>query len=486
MTTQRSQPAPGLFSRLILAAKMVTRGGMAEAIDHFRRVGGGSLRGGPADPHGQIVAVYRCVQFLAEAIAYMPFCVSTQDDRVIGSGPIADLLDKPNPTMSTEEFWQQTIGWMLLSERGCAYWIFTQRLGGRPTEIVPVGDAQVRPVTDHPVRGTGQVVAWEFRPAGMRWDQAERLELDEVWQVRSGGGFDADRPWAGTPVLQVIRRAINQVYKSDVANEASLDNGVEPGGVLILDGTPTPDQESDIANAMMERQGAGNRRRHLVLKGNIKWEQIAASFTDMEFEKLKRFSRADICAGFGLDPSAIGFPPEGGRFEYAQAAESKAWISRVLPLAKSLAGNFDRGVLAHYEQDNSQRMFRAIDAATPMRSAQRAFAHRADRRTGRLHAWFDASVVEAVKELYKSRVDTASKMVQSLKATPEEAGDLMDLGLAGNDAQKLIWQSTSEMPFDPIQPGDEDPPRRPRRPRRAGPRRNGRRHKPRGRGRGWR
>lgn len=452
---------PGLFSRLMMAAKLVTRGGAAEVVDHFRRAGSSRLNGGPPDPHQQVVAVFRCVQFLAESVSYLPFMVSTQDDRVIESGPVADLLDKPNPLMSIEQFWQQTIGWMLLSEHGNAYWVFTKRIGGRPVEIVPVGDAQVRPITDNPVRGTGEVVAWEYRPAGTRWDQAERLELDEVWRVSAGSCFDADRPWCGTPVLNVIRRAINQVYKSDIANEASLDNGVEPGGVLILDGTPTPEQENDIKSAMDERRGAANRRRHLVLKGNIKWEQIAASFTDMEFEKLKRYSRADVCAGFGLDPSAVGFPPEGGRFEYTKAAKDDAWISRVLPLCNSIAAQFDRGVLTHYEADQSQRMYKALDAARPMRRAERAFAQRNPRAAAtqrRLYAWFDGSVVEAVKELYKSRVETGAKMVRDLKATPEEAGDLLDLGLTGNDAQKLIWQSTSEMPFDPIQPGDDDPP----------------------------
>ncbi len=76
-----------------------------------------------------------------------------------------------------------------------------------------------------------------------------------------------------------------------------------------------------------------------------------------------------------------------------------------------------------------------------------------------LYAWFDASGVDAMKSLLAERVDTVATMVHKLYETPAHAGALFDLGLSDNEAQQLVWQKTSEMPFDPASmlPGQNDP-----------------------------
>src|SRR5690606_25455435 len=119
-------------------------------------------RGGPAKPYEQVVAFFRCIEFLTESVTRMPFNVSTQDDQILESGPIANLLDRPNPQMSIEDLFAETLGWLLMT--GEAYWIFTERAGRLPTEMVPAGPAQVRPRTAQ-ADGRGPVVGWLFRPS---------------------------------------------------------------------------------------------------------------------------------------------------------------------------------------------------------------------------------------------------------------------------------------------------------------------------------
>jgi len=461
---------PNIFARLGMAANALVRGGIAQAVEHFRRagkLGGPRADAGPSSPYEQVVAFFRCVEFLASAPSQFRFCVSTINDDIIESGPIAALLDKPNPRQSIDEFMGDTIGWLMMT--GEAYWVFTSRAGTRPTEMLPVGPAQIKPRFEQRGREVGHPIGWKFRMAGDRWDQAIDLDLDEVWPM-SIRGFDPDRPWKGVGVADVARKAINQVFKSDVANEASLDNGVEPGGVFTMDGTPTKPQGDDLREEVNQRHaGAQNRRRHMILYGGIKYTQTAANFKDMEFRSLKLFSRADVCAAFGLDPSAVGFPPEGGRFEYAESAEAKAWRSRVDPLLRWLASQFGRGVLAHYEEDKSLAMRDALKRTQPMNLRQRVMhgaskSLRTRRETRaasggrRLFAWFDTSSHEAFLPVIKEKTEVMSRMVSDLKATPQEASDLVDGGLAGNPAQQVAWQKVGEMPVGELPPGEDDPP----------------------------
>jgi phage portal protein BeeE len=429
-----------------------------DVVAHFAKIAASSNSdGAPSHPFSKVVAVFRCVQFIAQNCASLPLMISTIDDRILESGPVIDLLDGPNDRMSAEDFVIQTIGWRELTGR--VHWIFTNTSGVRPTEIVVAGAPQMKPIFPAG-RTSGHEIGWKFRPAGMRWDEAITLDADEVWTMRVEG-FDPDAPWDGIATVDVVRKAIAQVYRADVANLASLSNGMEPGGAIKTAQNLTEDQKRDLRQFIAEHhEGETNRRRLLLLEGGMEFQAMQSLFKDMEFSTLKTMSRADICAGFGLDPAAIGYPPEGGRFEYAKAAKDDAWISRILPTAAWLAGQIDRGILRRFNNDRSLSMHDAVKSAQPRaRKFARGFVCRAPRpaRRSALYAWFDASAVPAVVERDKSNFETAEKMVRVMKSTPAEANDRLDLGLEENDAQKLVWVSTTEMPWDGSPPGSDAP-----------------------------
>lgn len=418
-------------------------------------------RGGPDRPYKQLAAVFRCVNFIAGSIAALPFNISTADDRLLESGPLIELVDNPNPKMSGDDFWLHTAGWSLLTGR--VHWVFTALNGQQPSEILPVGGLQTKPVVN---RKTGELIAWKYRPAGAAQSEEIVLSPDEVWTL-DVPSFDPDHPHEGVGVIDVVRRAINQVWKADSANEHSLDNDVEPGGALETDHNLTPDQRRDLREQVNEKHaGHRNRRRFMLLEGGLKFERTQATFQEMEFSVLRGVSVSEICAAFGLDKAAIGYPPDGGRFEYVKSAKASAWIDRNLPFAEWLAGHFDKGVIPRFR--GRGREYRQIAAEREARQQatlrQRccpgylAAAHQPSRRRRQLFAWFDSSHVPAVKETIASRVETAGKMVSDLKATPQDAIELFDIGLEIHDWQKVGWQKATEMPIGDTLPGEEDLP----------------------------
>ncbi len=304
-----------------MAGDTETRGGAGDVLEHFRRARGSHGSEVPDNIYDNIVAVYRCVNFIADKIASMPFCVSTRDDRVVEDGPIIDLLENPNPWMSGEDFWRESTGWALLGGR--THWIFPVMSGGVPRQALPTGRQQVRPIMQRYGSTTGRPIAWEYRQPGERWDQAQRLDLDQVWTIRFGG-YDPDRPYNGTAAIDVVRKAISQIYKADIANEAALINGVQPGGALVTKSELTLPQKRDLRDELTDRQGGPhNNRKPLILFGDWTWEEISSSFADMEFAKLKLMSRADICSAFGLDDAAVFRPRVGAQPSTLTARRSR-------------------------------------------------------------------------------------------------------------------------------------------------------------------
>lgn len=453
----RSYPAPDWALRGS-APIAVEQKSVDEILSLMAREKHGAGGASVVNPHSQTIAFFRCVQFLAESVSFMPLCVSTRDDRLVESGPVIDLLHQPNQWMADEDFIQETIGW-LFAGGGEAYWVFTLS-GDTPVEVLPVGKAQCRPRYANEQK-TGMPIGWLYRPSGKRWEEATTLELNQVWPLRIRA-FDPDRPMRGLAIQQVARHALDQLYKSDIANKSSLDNGVEPGGVFTMDGMPTEPQIKQTRQQIDERHaGSANRRRPLLLWGGLKWQQTAATYSDMEFVKLRLMSRADVCAAFGLDPSAVGFPPEGGRFEYAEAAEKKAWISRVMPLAKWLAGQIDRGILSRFGDGRSLTFKESVRDARPVTGRRKYFAVRAPQRSRNgLFAWFDGSGVEALSEKRLREAQEVSKLASAMKIPPADLIEAHDLPYPVRDWQKYAYRSSTEIPIleDDYLPGDDDPP----------------------------
>jgi hypothetical protein len=342
--------------------------------------------------------------------------------------------------MSREEFWRQTVGWLLLGGR--VHWVFQAPTSGGGLTVMPVGAVQMEPQ----VADDGTLIGWTYKPAGSR-QQRIPLPPEQVWTIRVPT-YDPTNPYGGVAAADVARRAINQVYKSDLANEASLDNGVEPSGVFTGDGQLSDQQLREFRSQVEARYGGvENRRRPLYLFGsNIKWQQTAATFADMEFSLLQKMKISDVCIAIGIDPAAIGYV-EGGRYEFVKSSKAAAWIDRIIPLAAMLAAQFERGVLARMNDRDSLSAGNAVLSARKLTGRRRHALGRQRALQGRRHAdrslyaWFDDSAVPAVQE---SRLAMAT-----------QAKSWLDIGVPLNDViaafdlpfEERTWGNTWWKPF---------------------------------------
>lgn len=443
----------GFFSRIGAAMRLLTRGSLEDVVHHFNRARAGKMER-PTNAYRKVAIIRAAVDRKAGGLASMPMMLSTVDDRIIDRGPVFDLIQRPNPRMGMRDFVSASCAWLDLT--GAVHWVFTRMSGGRPMEIVPVGAPQMRPRFERP--GGGDLIGWRYRPAGRRWDEAINLGLDELWTVGLDT-FDPNEPFGFSAPLESADLPISQIYKADIANEASLENGVEPGGVLThKDGEPTGEQLNNLREEMRERHaGPKNRRRPLVLYGSWEWTSVSASFKDMEFSTLKKISVSDACAAIGVDPAAVGWVPDGVRQEYIQAAKDGLWHDAILPRAHWLADEFRRGVLARYDGERSMQFRRSFREASRRLSVSQRSIARDHVAAANMKVWFDDSRVPAVAEHQLSKAQQAGVLVDKLKATPADVIEMLNLRLEIHPWQRQAWQSTTEMPVGEPLPGEDDP-----------------------------
>jgi len=385
---------------------------MQGVIERFRlsRTGGTGPR--PQHAYSQVAAVYAAVKIKAEALSTMPLMISTADDEVVESGPLVQLTQCPNDGTSGRGFWRATSAFLDLFGR--VHWVFNFDAGGRPVEVFAVNPLQMQPRLD---RHTGELLGWTFRPAGKRLKgQEQQLSLEDVHTIIDPDFEDVNNPFEGLSPRRVATLAISQYWKSDLANEASLDNGVEPGGAFNMPGTPSDEQIKDLREQIDERHvGVMKRRRFMLLYGGMDWKQIAANFKDMEFANLKKMSRVDIAAAFNVPPAVLGYY-EDSNYAHADAAQTQFWINTNLPRAAWLAEEFDVAVVAKFENDRSLGITDARTAC--MHVSQRVcygykFARNAVRRTDRrFYSWFDSSGIPAVQKAQLAQAEQAKAWIE--------------------------------------------------------------------------
>jgi len=443
----------------------VAHKGVNDVYQHFTKAGlmsedGGS---GPSRPFAQVEAVNACVNFTASAIASMAFRVGTDRDKLIESGPIFDLIDQPNDDQDGGEFWYDTVAWLLLTGR--VHWVYTEMAGSRPLKIMPVAGPLMKPVYEGGTQiNSGPIIGWLWRQPGMRWDSAQPVALEQQRRIMLKG-FNPDRPDESLSIIQVVQRKINQIFKADTANERSLDNDMQPGAIISPEQPVTDEQWRGFMDQLREQgQGYGKRHRMLATSQKVNVSRLQATFSEMEFPEMLARSVASVCVGFGFDPAVLGYPPEGGRYEYIKQSKASAWIDRLLPLAATLAGHFDRGPLSAYEGDRSltfadQKRSMRTRAISPRVASSYGFK-RAMAGSGELFAWFDDSSVPAVREAKLALAKEGEILIKTYKCPPADVMELYDLGLPIHPHQREAWQVLNEMPISAAaEPGgDEDKP----------------------------
>ena len=249
--------------------------------------------------------VHACIRVVADIVASVPLVVLTargdRESRVPESHPLQQLLDYPNQRMSARRmrarYAVDYLGY------GNALFQLQRPSPGRP----PLAFRAINPESLQSVW-----VDAEGDPA--RYDYGDwsgrivQVTAEDVVHFRD---LDMSRPF--TPDVFGFPRGATALASIAADNEAT--HYVRQ--VVTNDGTPTfavllaDEATQDDASAMQERYRArtvdrGKRGTPAFFGAVRDIKPLGFTLSDLEFPDLRRVSREDICAAFGVDPRMIG------------------------------------------------------------------------------------------------------------------------------------------------------------------------------------
>ncbi|MFW6061162.1 MAG: phage portal protein, partial [Phycisphaeraceae bacterium] len=329
-------------------------------------------------------------------------------------------------------------------------WVLDLDTGRRVVALYPVAPPQMRPVKNE---RTGEVQAWKYRAAGRYAGQEETLAPDEVHTIIDPDFENTHDPLRGLSPRQAVAMAISQYFKADVANESSLDHGVEPGGALQTDEFLSELQRDDIKQEVREHHsGVRNRRRFMLLHGGLRWQQVGAAFKDMEFTELKKMARTDIAAAFGVPGPVINYF-EDSNYAHANAAQEAFYTNTILPRGARLAEEWETAALRGRDSDralavvNAER--RKLESRQRCCTGFRRARQTARRSSRRFYAWFDSSGVAAVQKATLERAQQAK--------TWFDMGTPLNAIIRSVDApfEEVPWGEVGYLPIG-LRPANED------------------------------
>ena len=311
--------------------------------------GGSSYRwiaqlGGEADlnrPYAQHPYIYACVAAIGRAASSVPARMQRREGGefvTVEDTTLSNVLDFPNPLQSQRKFFrsictsQQLYGetFLILLKKGAnGQMVPVDAVGGtagmmalieEPEEVWPVrGDlveAMLDPKTKLPAM-------WRFSTAAGHVDYPAHaiVKIAEV---------NPYNPLRGMGPMQAAYRTASKDFIIDRYDEALLQNGGSPGGVLTVDGPLTDADQRAIREAWQEAHGRPeSHRKTAVLPQGTIYKEIGMTPQAMEHEKLRKWDRTTILSMFGVPPVVLGLET----MNYATAREQNRifWETTVLP-----------------------------------------------------------------------------------------------------------------------------------------------------------
>jgi HK97 family phage portal protein len=249
--------------------------------------------------------VHACIRVIADIVASVPLIAITtrgdRDSRVAEDHPLQKLLDYPAPRMSARAMRAR----LAVDFLGYGNAMFELKRPGpqRP----PLAFKTINPESLQSVwvDAEGDAARYDYG------DWAGRIVQVPATDVLHFRDLEMSRPY--TPDVFGFPRGATALASIAADNEAT--HYVRQ--VVTNDGTPTfavllaDEATQDDASAMQDRYRARvvdrQKRGTPAFFGAVRdIKPLGFTLSDLEFPDLRRVSREDICAAFGVDPRMIG------------------------------------------------------------------------------------------------------------------------------------------------------------------------------------
>lgn len=358
-------------------------------------------------PYAQHPWVYAAVSAIGRSASAVPARLQRKTANAYEtdeSSGLYKLLEMPNPLMSQRKFFRQICTSQQLY--GETFLILLKRdASGQMRHVRPVG----APGLMAPIEMPDEI--WPVRGDLVEAILDDKTKLPSHWRFQAKGGYmeypaysvvqiaevNPYNPLRGMGPMQAAYRTAAKDFIIDRYDEALLQNGGSPGGVLSVDGPLTDADQRAISQAWQEAHGRPDQhRKTAVLPAGTKYQEIGMSPQQMEHEKLRDWDRQTILSMFGVPPVVLGLET----LNYATAREQNRifWESTVMPyldfltdelqykLIRRLPGN-ESSLILDFDISEVSALREDMDAKVSRTIKLYQEGHRSFAEAARLSGW---------------------------------------------------------------------------------------------------
>ena len=315
--------------------------------------------------------VYVSVNRIARAVSGIPWKVfqKTVDGRIPYPKihPIEQLMTSPNLYTSDSDWLELIMQHLLLGGNAVNRAILH---GGVPVALVPLMPDNVDVVAS-PSKFIERYDVYTFRGNGKLADQ---VPLEEILHIKF---TDPSNLYWGISPLQAVARTVDTDVEAVKFNKISLQNRAVADGAFIVNQAITPEQYTQLRQMVRDQhQGSNNAHAPWVLGFGMDWKPMSISPLELDFINSRKMNRVSILAVYNVPPPVAGIYDDA-TYNNVRTAYYAFWTDTVIPHLDDL-----RGALTFYFQQ-----FKGFGTDWILD--------------------YDLSQVEALKPVFKDRVDAA-------------------------------------------------------------------------------
>lgn len=295
-----------------------------------------------AEGHRKNALVYRCVEFVANAISQpvlrgMRESAGGQWEELPPLDALSVLLERPSEDYASQtRFIKQVIRSLLVTGECILYKAPGERTGQtKDLQRLPSNKVAVKRETSG-----RKVYLYHYDPA----KQPKKLKAGQVIFLKLDDLENKDRGLA--PLAAAAREADVDNAGADV-RKAFLDNGAILSGILTTEEHASAEQLEAWAVLWRERYGGPKKAgKTPALAGGMKYQEIGTQPDKMAFPEVIGLSEARVCSAFGVEPILVGAKIGLDRSTYSnyETAEKAFWKNTVPALLTLLADEFTSGL----------------------------------------------------------------------------------------------------------------------------------------------
>lgn len=300
-------------------------------------------------------AVFACLQAIAVAVAEPPLRVyriapgeRIEQERT----PLGDLLDRPNPHMTTDVLLSYTA--VCEHVEGNAYWR-KLRAGnpetGNVVELWPISPSRMEPVTRN---GSGDFISfYRYTSAS---GHVEDIPTANIIHFRYG--IDDEDHRVGLAPLKRLLREISSDQQATRYADRLLANLAINGLALSFDkeAAPIDQATADQLKARIQAAyGGDNVGSAAVLSPGAKLDALGFSPEQMDLKVLHRVPEERISAVLGVPAIVAGLGAGLDRSTYSNFSEAREAFTetKLLPLWRGLAGTLQLQLVRDFTSDRA-------------------------------------------------------------------------------------------------------------------------------------